>query len=75
MSACVQVEAKKLKPNTKYFYQFRYRVGKSTVYSQIGATRTIPLADDDIARTRIAFFGCSNLVRPPPVAVCTPRKL
>jgi alkaline phosphatase D len=59
----VKVEAKKLKPNTKYFYQFRYRQNdKATpVYSVIGRTRTLPRADEDIARTRIAFFGCSNL--------------
>lgn len=31
------------------------------VYSQIGRTRTTPRADADIARTRIAFFGCSQL--------------
>lgn len=58
----MQVEAKRLKPNTKYFYQFRYRNRNEETYSQIGATRTIPEADDDIARARIAFFGCSNLV-------------
>lgn len=32
------------------------------VYSNIGVTRTIPKADDDLARARIAFFGCSQLV-------------
>lgn len=32
------------------------------MYSVVGRTRTIPRADDDIARWRIAFFGCSNLV-------------
>jgi alkaline phosphatase D len=31
------------------------------VYSQVGRTRTLPRADQDIARTRIAFFGCSQL--------------
>jgi alkaline phosphatase D len=31
------------------------------VYSQVGRTRTLPRADEDIARTRIAFFGCSQL--------------
>ena len=31
------------------------------VYSTVGRTRTIPRANDDIARWRIAFFGCSNL--------------
>jgi alkaline phosphatase D len=58
-----KVEARGLKPNTKFFYQFRYRAnGKAApVYSNIGRTRTIPRANDDIARWRIAFFGCSNL--------------
>ena len=32
------------------------------VYSPVGRTRTIPTATDDIARTRIAYFSCSNLV-------------
>jgi phosphodiesterase/alkaline phosphatase D-like protein len=31
------------------------------VYSQVGRTRTPPRVDADIARTRIAFFGCSQL--------------
>jgi hypothetical protein len=34
------------------------------VYSQIGRTRTIPTATEDIARTRIAYFSCSQLVIP-----------
>ena len=59
------MEARKLKPNTKYFYQWRYRQNdkKAPVYSPIGRTRTIPRADDDIRRVRLAFFGCSQLVR------------
>jgi alkaline phosphatase D len=58
-----KVEARGLKPNTMYFYQWRYRKNDKAapVYSQVGRTRTLPRADEDIARTRIAFFGCSQL--------------
>lgn len=59
-----QVEATRLQPNTKYFYQFRYRQDARTImYSNIGRTRTLPRANDDISRAKIAVFGCSNLVR------------
>ena len=34
------------------------------MYSPIGRTRTIPTATEDIARTRIAYFSCSQLVTP-----------
>lgn len=59
-----QVEARGLKPNTKYFYQWRYRQNdrKAPVYSTIGRTRTLPRADEDIKRVRLSFFGCSQLV-------------
>jgi alkaline phosphatase D len=59
----VKVEARGLKPNTKYFYQWRYRQNdrKAPVYSTIGRTRTLPRADEDIKRVRLAFFGCSQL--------------
>lgn len=33
------------------------------MYSNIGHTRTLPRANDDISRAKIAVFGCSNLVR------------
>ena len=58
------MEARGLKPNTKYFYQWRYRQNdrKAPVYSTIGRTRTLPRADEDIKRVRLAFFGCSQLV-------------
>jgi phosphodiesterase/alkaline phosphatase D-like protein len=58
------VEARGLKPNTKYFYQWRYRQNdrKAPVYSTTGRTRTLPRADEDIKRVRLAFFGCSQLV-------------
>ena len=41
------------------------------VYSPIGRTRTIPKAQDDIARARIAFFSCSQLVTRKPWCMLT----
>jgi alkaline phosphatase D len=58
-----KVEARKLKPNTKYFYQWRYRQNDKTkpVYSPIGRTTTLPRADDaSFKRLRLAYFSCSN---------------
>jgi alkaline phosphatase D len=59
----VKVEARKLKPKTKFFYQFRYRQNDRTapVYSPIGRTQTLPKPDDEhYRRVRIAHFSCSN---------------
>jgi hypothetical protein len=45
------------------FHPLRYRPLFGQVYSPIGRTRTIPRADDDIGRMRIAYFSCSDLTQ------------
>jgi alkaline phosphatase D len=65
MLTVAQVEARKLKPFTQYYYQWAYRPsGRGTpVFSRIGRTKTLPRANDDIRRIRLGHFGCSNVVR------------
>lgn len=52
------MEAKGLKPLTKYFYQFN--VCGSTNKSPIGRTKTAPNKDDAVSKLSFAVFSCSN---------------
>ncbi|TPX12916.1 uncharacterized protein E0L32_006796 [Thyridium curvatum] len=52
------VEAKGLKPLTKYYYQFT--VCGSNKKSPMGRTKTAPNKDDDVSRLSFAVFSCSN---------------
>ncbi|TQS33901.1 hypothetical protein Golomagni_05739 [Golovinomyces magnicellulatus] len=54
----VKVEAKGLKPLTKYYYQFN--VCGSDNKSPIGRTKTAPTKDDDVSKLSFAVFSCSN---------------
>jgi phosphodiesterase/alkaline phosphatase D-like protein len=58
------VEARKLKPFTKFYYQWAYLpVGRGDpVFSRVGRTKTLPRPNDDVRRIRIGNFGCSNVV-------------
>ncbi|KAG5928399.1 hypothetical protein E4U42_000695 [Claviceps africana] len=54
----VKVEAKGLRPLTKYSYQFN--VCGSGVKSPVGRTMTAPAKDDDVSKLTFAVFSCSN---------------
>lgn len=54
----IQVEAKGLKPLTKYYYQFTVCGSKNK--SPMGRTKTAPAADDDVSNLSFAVFSCSN---------------
>ncbi|UNI16910.1 Alkaline phosphatase [Purpureocillium takamizusanense] len=54
----VKVEAKGLKPLTKYWYQFA--VCGSDNKSPIGRTKTAPEHHDDVSKLSFAVFSCSN---------------
>ncbi|KAG5948332.1 hypothetical protein E4U53_006314, partial [Claviceps sorghi] len=54
----VKVEAKGLRPLTKYSYQFN--VCGSSVKSPVGRTMTAPGKDDDVSKLSFAVFSCSN---------------
>ncbi|KAG6006996.1 hypothetical protein E4U21_006516 [Claviceps maximensis] len=54
----VKVEAKGLKPLTKYSYQFN--VCGSPAKSPWGKTMTAPKKDDDVSELSFAVFSCSN---------------
>ncbi|KAK2612725.1 hypothetical protein QQS21_001176 [Conoideocrella luteorostrata] len=54
----VKVEAKGLKPLTKYFYQFN--VCGSDNKSPIGRTKSAPAKDDAVSKLSFAVFSCSN---------------
>lgn len=54
----VKVEAKGLKPLTKYWYQFE--VCGSEKKSQFGRTKTAPREEDDVSSLSFAVFSCSN---------------
>lgn len=54
----LQVEAKGLKPLTKYWYQFT--VCGSSNKSPIGRTKTAPKKNDDVSKLSFAVFSCSN---------------
>lgn len=49
----IKVHVENLKPNTKYFYRFKY----SNTYSQTGQTKTLSEGKDPI---QLAFVSCSN---------------
>lgn len=54
----VKVEAKKLKPFTRYYYQFN--ICGSDVSSPLGQTKTAPAEDDHTAEVGLAVYSCSN---------------
>ncbi|KAI9757559.1 MAG: hypothetical protein M1815_000781 [Lichina confinis] len=55
----VKVEARKLKPFTRYYYQFT--VCSSNNSSPLGRTKTTPRADDEIdSEVKLAIYSCSN---------------
>ncbi|KAF1998409.1 hypothetical protein P154DRAFT_555313 [Amniculicola lignicola CBS 123094] len=54
----VKVEAKNLKPYTKYYYQFN--VCNSNNKSPAGRTKTTPNADDGVTKVGIAIYSGSN---------------
>ncbi|KAG6300416.1 hypothetical protein E4U09_006888 [Claviceps aff. purpurea] len=55
----VKVEAKGLRPLTKYSYQFNV-CGPDSVKSPMGRTMTAPRKDDAVSKLRFAVFSCSN---------------
>ncbi|KAF3917947.1 hypothetical protein ABW20_dc0110240 [Dactylellina cionopaga] len=52
------VEAKDLKPFTRYFYQFN--ICNSDVKSPLGRTKTTPEENDRTARVRFAVYSCAQ---------------
>ncbi|KAI1345190.1 PhoD-like phosphatase-domain-containing protein [Xylariaceae sp. FL0016] len=54
----IKVEATGLQPFTTYDYQFTICGSNKT--SDLGRTKTAPLADGDVAELRLAVFSCSN---------------
>lgn len=54
----VKVEAKGLKPFTRYYYQFN--VCDSDNKSPLGRTKTAPAADDHVTKVGLAVYSCSN---------------
>ncbi|MBC7473626.1 MAG: alkaline phosphatase D family protein [Candidatus Sericytochromatia bacterium] len=49
----IKVDVDHLKPNTKYYYRFRY----NNIYSPIGTTKTLPV---NPRKFKIAFVSCQN---------------
>lgn len=49
-------EEPKLKPNQTYYYRFGYK----DVKSRTGRCRTLPLADEEIKRLRLAVLTCND---------------
>lgn len=54
-----KVEAKGLKPSTKYYYRFDSCNGNSR--SEVGSFKTIPDAKSSVGAVKLAVFSCSNL--------------
>ncbi|QIW96740.1 hypothetical protein AMS68_002258 [Peltaster fructicola] len=54
----VKVEAKDLKPFTRYYYQFN--VCGTDKKSTLGRTKTAPRVNDDVDKVGLAVYTCSN---------------
>lgn len=56
---CVKVRVESLRPDTYYYYQFRYETGNGPVFSAVGRTRTAPTPESD-QKVSFAVLNCAD---------------